>query len=72
MRTVITAYKRKYLEAFIRKCAGVFAPFARPEGVLTTSLLGAADALSDAAVVGDITEEQAKEELHQTILAAVP
>lgn len=70
----LTAVKRQYQEAFIRKCAGIFAPFAGPEGVSTASLwamLGAADALSDAAVVGDITEAQAKEELRQTILGMV-
>jgi len=70
----LAAVKRQYQEAFIRKCAGIFAPFAGPEGVSTASLwamLGAADALSDAAVVGDITEAQAKEELRLTILGMV-
>lgn len=70
----LAAVKRQYQEAFIRKCAGIFAPFAGPEGVSTASLwamLGAADALSDAAVVGDITEAQAKKELRQTILGMV-
>lgn len=70
----LAAVKRQYQEAFIKKCAGIFAPFAGPEGVSTASLwamLGAADALSDAAVVGDITETQAKEELRQTILGMV-
>lgn len=70
----LAAVKRQYQEAFIKKCAGIFAPFAGPEGVSTASLwamLGAADALSDAAVVGDITEAQAKEELRQTILGMV-
>lgn len=70
----LAAIKRQYQEAFIKKCAGIFAPFAGPEGVSTASLwamLGAADALSDAAVVGDITEAQAKEELRLTILGMV-
>lgn len=70
----LAAVKRQYQEAFIKKCAGIFAPFAGPEGVSTASLwamLGAADALSDAAVVGDITEAQAKEELRLTILGMV-
>ncbi|MGE8502435.1 MAG: TetR/AcrR family transcriptional regulator [Pseudomonas sp.] len=70
----LAAVKRQYQEAFIKKCAGIFAPFAGAEGVSTASLwamLGAADALSDAAVVGDITEAQAKEELRQTILGMV-
>ncbi len=70
----LAAVKRQYQEAFIKKCAGIFAPFAGQEGVSTASLwamLGAADALSDAAIVGDITEAQAKEELRLTILGMV-
>lgn len=70
----LAAVKRQYQEAFIDKCAGIFAPFAGPDGVSRASLwamLGAADALSDAAVVGNITQVQAKEELRQTILAMV-
>ena len=34
-------------------------------------MLGAADALSHAAVTGDISEEQARDELVETILAMV-
>lgn len=66
--------KRRYQKAFIEKCARVLAPFAGPAGVSHASLwamLGAADALSDAALVGDITAEQAKEELRQTLLGMV-
>ncbi|MBH3358365.1 TetR/AcrR family transcriptional regulator [Pseudomonas guariconensis] len=70
----LAAVKRRYQKAFIQKCADVFAPFAGSAGLSSASLwamLGAADGLSDAAVVGDITAEQAKEELRQTILGMV-
>lgn len=66
--------KREYQKAFISKCAGIFAQFAGPGGASSASLwaiLGAAEALSDAALVADITQEQAKEELRLTIMAAV-
>lgn len=70
----LAAVKRQYLQVFIGKCAAWFAPFAGPGGVPVASLwamLGAADALSDAALVGDITDAQAKEELRQTLLGMV-
>ncbi|MBV4531123.1 TetR/AcrR family transcriptional regulator [Pseudomonas sp. SWRI107] len=66
--------KREYQKAFIGKCAGIFAPFSGPGGASSSSLwaiLGAAEALSDAALAADITQEQAKEELRLTIVAAV-
>ncbi|QXI31183.1 TetR/AcrR family transcriptional regulator [Pseudomonas vanderleydeniana] len=70
----LTAVKRQYQKALITKCAGIFEPFAGPGGVSSASLwamLGAADTLSEAALVADITEEQAKEELRQTLLGMV-
>lgn len=70
----LTAIKRQYQHAFIGKCQRILAPFSGPQGVATASLwamLGAADALSHAAVAGEITEEQARDELLQTILAMV-
>ncbi|MFS2123309.1 TetR/AcrR family transcriptional regulator [Pseudomonas sp. Pseusp97] len=70
----LAAVKRQYQKAFIEKCAGIFAPFSEAAGISSASLwamLGAADALSDAAVVGEITAEQAKEELRHTILGMV-
>ncbi|VFR29918.1 transcriptional regulator, TetR family [plant metagenome] len=70
----LAAVKRQYLQIFIGKCAAWFAPYAGPGGVPAASLwamLGAADALSDAALLGDITEAQAKEELRQTLLGMV-
>lgn len=70
----LAAVKRQYQQAFIEKCQKVLAPFAGPQGVSLASLwamLGAADALSHAAVAGDISEEQARDELQETILAMV-
>ncbi|WP_218156363.1 helix-turn-helix domain-containing protein [Dyella sp. OK004] len=66
--------KRDYRSVFIEKCRRVLAPFAEGVEIPTVSLwamLGAADALSDAAAVGDITAEQAKAELLETITALV-
>ncbi len=68
------AVKRAYQQAFIEKCRGILAPFAGPTGIARPGLwamLGAADALSLAAVAGDISPAQAEEELSQTILALV-
>ncbi|MCD0504812.1 TetR/AcrR family transcriptional regulator [Bordetella petrii] len=64
--------KRQYQQVFIQKCRAVLAPFAGSRGIAPAGLwamLGAADALSHAAVVGDITEQQAADELHETIVA---
>ncbi|MFJ4353503.1 TetR/AcrR family transcriptional regulator [Pseudomonas sp. NPDC089428] len=66
--------KRHYQKALLKKCAEIFAPFTGPVGVSNASLwamLGAADALSDAAVSGDIAEHEAKEELRLSILQVV-
>ncbi|MCH1998334.1 TetR/AcrR family transcriptional regulator, partial [Achromobacter xylosoxidans] len=55
----LAAVKRQYQYAFIEKCRRLFAPFAGPQGIATASLwamLGAADALSTAAVAGEISE----------------
>lgn len=72
--TELAAVKRQYQLAFIEKCKQILAPFAGAQGVSQTSLwamLGAADALSQAAVVGDISEQQAQDELGETIRAMV-
>lgn len=66
--------KRNYRAGFIEKCRGVLAPFSGKAGVATASLwamLGAADAVSDAAAMGDISAGQAQEELYETIMALV-
>ena len=70
----LSAVKRQYQLAFIEKCQKILAPFAGQEGVSLASLwamLGAADTLSHAAVAGDISEEQAQDELMETIIAIV-
>ncbi|VVE89156.1 TetR family transcriptional regulator [Pandoraea bronchicola] len=70
----LAAVKRQYQQTFIEKCAAILAPFAGPSGVSTPAMwamLGAADSLSDAAVAGDITPDEARAELLQTILAMV-
>ncbi len=68
------AVKRHYQRAFIEKCTAILAPFAGTRGVSLASMwamLGAADALSDAAVSGDISEAQARDELQHTLLAII-
>lgn len=70
----LAAVKKQYQHAFIEKCAAILAPFCSGKGISTASLwamLGAADALSDAAVAGDISEEQAQDELQSIILGMV-
>jgi len=70
----LAAVKRQYQQAFIEKCQAILAPFAGPQGMSPASLwamLGAADALSHAAVAGDVSEEQARYELEQTIMGMV-
>ncbi|CAM3946821.1 TetR/AcrR family transcriptional regulator [Bordetella muralis] len=70
----LAVVKRQYQLAFIEKCKQILAPFSGTQGVSQTSLwamLGAADALSQAAVVGDISEQQAQDELAETIRAMV-
>ncbi|MRX33413.1 TetR/AcrR family transcriptional regulator [Aminobacter sp. MDW-2] len=64
--------KRDYEAVFMEKCRSLLAPFA-PGGTIAASgllaMLGAAEALSFAAACGDITPDEAKDELFQTILA---
>lgn len=66
--------KREYEAIFIEQCRTLLAPFARA-GVLPTAglwgMLGAAEGLSYAAVNGDITPQQAQQELADTIIAMV-
>ncbi|WAX94505.1 TetR/AcrR family transcriptional regulator [Aminobacter sp. NyZ550] len=66
--------KRDYEAVFMEKCRTLLAPFA-PAGTVAASgllaMLGAAEALSFAAASGDITPDEAKDELFQTILAIV-
>lgn len=70
----LATVKRRYQHAFIEKCRRILAPHAGPRGVALPGLwamLGAADALSHAAATGEITKEQACDELFETILALV-
>lgn len=70
----LAAVKKQYQHAFIEKCAAILAPFCAPEGTSSAgmwAMLGAADSLSDAAVAGDISEEQAQAELQSIILGLV-
>lgn len=72
--TELAAVKRQYQHTFIAKCAAVLAPYASSGGISTPAMwamLGAADSLSDAAVTGDITPEEAQAELERTIMAMV-
>ncbi|MGY8527006.1 TetR/AcrR family transcriptional regulator [Paracidovorax citrulli] len=70
----LAALKRQYQQAFIEKCREILAPFAGPHGVSNAGLwamLGAADSLSQAVAVSALTEEQARDELIETIVAMV-
>lgn len=66
--------KREYEVVFLDKCRKALAPFAALGDVSQAGLramLGAAEALSHAAAVGEITPGQAKDELYETIVAMV-
>ena len=66
--------KRDYQLAFIDKCREILAPFAGPRGLGNAgfwAMLGAADALSQAAGSGDVTPEEAQAELSRIIEAMV-
>lgn len=70
----LAAVKTQYQHAFIRKCQDILAPFAGSQGVSLASLwgmLGAADALSQAAVAGEITQQAARDELFRIIVDMV-
>ncbi|MDT2022110.1 TetR/AcrR family transcriptional regulator [Methylocella sp. CPCC 101449] len=64
--------KRDYHIAFIEKCRTILAPFAGANGIASAALwamLGAAEALSYAAALKEVTPTQAKDELFATIVA---
>lgn len=70
----LAAVKRRYQELFIGKCRAILAPYAGPDGIGLPgmwAMLGAADALAEAAACGAITRTQACEELFETIVALV-
>jgi AcrR family transcriptional regulator len=66
--------KRKYEAIFLDKCRDALAPFS-PGGSVSQAglraMLGAAEALSHAAASGEISREEAQQELLATILAMV-
>ncbi|MFL6606677.1 MAG: TetR/AcrR family transcriptional regulator [Pseudomonas sp.] len=66
--------KREYERLFLDKCRSVLEPFAgngRLSQASLRAMLGAAEALSDAAANGEISAEEAKGELFVTIVAMV-
>lgn len=66
--------KREYESVFLNKCRQAFEPFAGTAGLTAAGLramLGAAEALSQAAVSGEINADQAKDELVNVIVAMV-
>ncbi|WP_134499932.1 TetR/AcrR family transcriptional regulator [Microvirga pakistanensis] len=68
------AVKREYQVAFIERCRRALTAFTGPRGVAQAAfwaMLGAADALSHAAVTGEITARQAQDELFETIMSIV-
>ncbi|MGB3436019.1 TetR/AcrR family transcriptional regulator [Achromobacter sp.] len=70
----LAAVKHQYQQAFIEKCQAILAPYAGPAGIPAAgmwAMLGAADGLAHAAVAQDISVEQARDELMETIVAMV-
>lgn len=64
--------KRDYQLAFIEKCRTLLSPFS--SHIKTAgfwAMLGAADSLSNAAALGEVTPQEAKDELFATIIAMV-
>lgn len=68
------ALKRGYQASFIARCRAILEPFTEGGSLALAALwamLGAADAVSDASARGEITKEEAVEELLRTILSMV-
>ncbi|SEE71949.1 MULTISPECIES: TetR/AcrR family transcriptional regulator [Pseudomonas] len=66
--------KREYEAIFLNKCRSALAPFAGAGEITAAGLramLGAAEALSQAAATGEISAVQAQDELFETIVAMV-
>jgi AcrR family transcriptional regulator len=64
----------EYATAFTEKCGALFAPFCNGNPLPTSALwamLGAAEGLSWAVVIGKISAQQAKDELVQVIVTMV-
>ncbi|SDE04579.1 transcriptional regulator, TetR family [Belnapia rosea] len=68
------AFKRGYQAGFIAKCRAILEPFTKGGSLAPATLwatLGAADALSDAAARGEISQDEAVRELRRIILSMV-
>lgn len=70
----LVSIKKQYEQGFLEKCRMLLTPFVGKGMIGPASLwamLGAAEALSNAATDGDITPEEATDELFKTIVAMV-
>jgi len=67
----LDALKRQYEAIFLDKCRDALSPFGRISPAGLRGMLGAAEALSQAAASGEISREEAQQELLATILAMV-
>ena len=67
----LEALKRKYEAIFLDKCRDALGPFGQVSQPGLRAMLGAAEALSYAAASGEISREEAQDELLATILAMV-
>lgn len=70
----LATVKRDYQLVFIEKCRNALGPFIGEKGIAPSAfwaMLGAGDALTQAAVNGEITARQAQDELNEVILAMV-
>ena len=67
----LEALKRQYEAIFLDKCRDALSPFGRVTQAGLRAMLGAAEALSQAAASGEISREEAQQELLATILAMV-
>lgn len=70
----LAAVKRDCDLIFLERCRGLLAPFAKGRPIPTASLramLGAAESLSHAAAIEEISADEAKRELFETITAMV-
>lgn len=66
--------KRDYQLVFIEKCRALLSPFTPSCDIKTAgfwAMLGAADSLSNAAALGEVTPQEAKDELFATIIAMI-
>lgn len=70
----LAAVRRAYQLVYIEKCRKVLSPFNGQKTIAPAgfwAMLGAADGLSNAAATGEITPDEAKDELYETISAMV-